>query len=80
MKRGLTINMSCVHYSFQHENDQYILFDCEFAQKVWDQLPLGNKWRTIPTLNFKDLAHFAFTQWKTEEVLCLLFAYGWSSM
>ncbi|KAI5648255.1 hypothetical protein M9H77_34260 [Catharanthus roseus] len=67
-KRGETNSLACIHCGFQFKNDRYVLFDCVFAQKVWDQFAFGNKWRIIFALSFKDLFHSILTQFEVEEV------------
>lgn len=54
---------SCVHYGFHSKDDRHYLFDSVFANKVRDHLPLDNKWKETPGLNFKDLLipHGLFT-------------------
>lgn len=64
----------CIHYDFHAKDGMHALFYCAFAKKVWDYLPFGDKWKKIPTVNFKDLLHKIYLQFLRKKLLYLLHA------
>lgn len=53
-RRGITSDIVCIQFGFHTENDKHILFDYDFSKTVLDLLPLGDKWRQISALSFRD--------------------------
>lgn len=65
----MTESLACVHCGYQVKDDRHALFDCVFAKKVWNYLPMGDKWHHIYALSFLDLVHSVLLQYNPEVVV-----------
>ncbi|KAI5671444.1 hypothetical protein M9H77_11808 [Catharanthus roseus] len=54
-RRGIGDSITCIHCGNAVETNRNVLFDCDFAKKAGNHLPLRRKWLQTTTYNFKDL-------------------------
>lgn len=69
LERGITSGIVCIQCGFITEDDIHILLDCDFSIRAWALLTLGEKWRRIPTLCFRNLFYSIRLQFDHKDIV-----------